>query len=115
LSAVDKRFLVSVRCSIRLEVPLWDSRASTAAKILVDQDYVRFLLDSANRKFAANELRICNFHRAFRAEFFDASTLRTLPPISVAGVVDVNDDVLLNLFLVHFLGFSKFIIISVLG
>jgi hypothetical protein len=128
ISAVDKRFIVSVRCSIRLEVPLWDpdaarlaSSANTtsssslsdsnasasfsdstlalsdpnasssssssalapppSAKLLVDETYLRFLLDSANRKYATNEARIRVFHRMYRAAFTDAALLRSLPPI----------------------------------
>jgi hypothetical protein len=136
ISAVDKRFIVSVRCSIRLEVPLWDPDAARlassnvlpssshvnasasdqtassmasassldstlpalsssssspscssapapppSAKLLVDETYLRFLLDSANRKYATNEARIRVFHRMYRAAFTDAALLRSLPPI----------------------------------
>lgn len=130
-----------MRCSIRLEVPLWDpdeARLSSAnssanplssssqsasdsaasalpsassldptvsalasssslpsslspsssalapppsAKLLVDETYLRFLLDSANRKYATNEARICVFHRMYRAAFTDAALLRSLPHI----------------------------------
>ncbi|KAJ8761812.1 hypothetical protein K2173_004661 [Erythroxylum novogranatense] len=51
-SAGKKRVIAGIRCSIRMEVPLGDSD-----NLLVSQEYVRFLVDVANRKMEANRKR----------------------------------------------------------
>ncbi|CAK7351211.1 unnamed protein product [Dovyalis caffra] len=48
-SANNKRVIMGIRCSIRMEVPLGDSD-----RILVSEEYARFLVDIANQKIEAN-------------------------------------------------------------
>lgn len=55
-SANNKRVIVGIRCSIRMEVPLGDSD-----RILVSEEYVKFLVDVANQKMEANWKRTQGF------------------------------------------------------
>ena len=55
-SANNKRVIVGIRCSIRMEVPLGDSD-----RILVSEEYVKFLVDVANQKMEANWKRTHGF------------------------------------------------------
>ncbi|XP_050367895.1 tRNA wybutosine-synthesizing protein 2/3/4 [Argentina anserina] len=48
----NKRVIIAIRCSIRLEVPLGSSR-----EIMVSREYLRFLVGVANEKFEANRKR----------------------------------------------------------
>lgn len=57
------RFLVSIRCSIRLEAPLTDAEGSLVAS----ESYIRFLCASANEKFEANQERYRRLESAFAA------------------------------------------------
>ncbi|KAI4311995.1 hypothetical protein MLD38_036854 [Melastoma candidum] len=47
-----KRVIVAIRCSIRMEVPLGRS-----SKVVVAEDYVRYLVSVANEKMEANRKR----------------------------------------------------------
>ncbi|KAI4311988.1 hypothetical protein MLD38_036848 [Melastoma candidum] len=47
-----KRVIVAIRCSIRMEVPLGRS-----SKVVVTEDYVRYLVSVANEKMEANRKR----------------------------------------------------------
>ncbi|KAG5246736.1 Met-10++ family protein [Salix suchowensis] len=55
-SANNKRVIAGIRCSIRMEVPLGDSD-----RILVSEEYVKFLVDVANQKMEANWKRTQGF------------------------------------------------------
>ena len=66
---VPNRFLVSIRCSIRLEAPLTDA----AGSLVASESYIRFLCASANEKFEANQVRYRRLENAFAAG-------RHLPP-----------------------------------
>ncbi|KAG4146669.1 hypothetical protein ERO13_D05G173300v2 [Gossypium hirsutum] len=61
ITSVSKRLIVGIRCSIRLEVPLGDTQ-----KIMVSEDYLKFLVGVANEKMEANWKRTEGFLRAFR-------------------------------------------------
>ncbi|KAE8659758.1 tRNA wybutosine-synthesizing protein 2/3/4 [Hibiscus syriacus] len=60
ITSASKRVIVGIRCSIRVEVPLGDTQ-----KIMVSEDYVRFLVGVANEKMEANWKRTDGFLRAF--------------------------------------------------
>ncbi|KAI6700355.1 hypothetical protein NL676_014679 [Syzygium grande] len=57
----SKRFIVAIRCSIRMEVPLGDAR-----EIEVPCEYVKFLVGVANEKMEANRRRTEKFRQALR-------------------------------------------------
>lgn len=56
ITSVNKRVIIAIRCSIRLEVPLGDSE-----KIMVSPEYVEYLVELANEKMEANRRRTDNF------------------------------------------------------
>ncbi|KAK9022971.1 hypothetical protein V6N11_003207 [Hibiscus sabdariffa] len=60
ITSASKRVIVGIRCSIRMEVPLGDTQ-----KIMVSEDYVRFLVRVANEKMEANWKRTDVFLSAF--------------------------------------------------
>lgn len=64
-SANNKRVIVGIRCSIRMEVPLGDND-----RILVSKEYVRFLVDLANQKMEANWKRTQGFLSGLRENGF---------------------------------------------
>nr|GMC77290.1 tRNA wybutosine-synthesizing protein 2/3/4 [Ipomoea batatas] len=55
-SATNKRVIIAVRCSIRLEVPLGYSD-----RIMVSPEYLKFLVELANEKMGANRKRTDGF------------------------------------------------------
>eukprot|EP00468_Gymnochlora_sp_CCMP2014_P001947 CAMPEP_0167742950 /NCGR_PEP_ID=MMETSP0110_2-20121227/1734_1 /TAXON_ID=629695 /ORGANISM="Gymnochlora sp., Strain CCMP2014" /LENGTH=815 /DNA_ID=CAMNT_0007627245 /DNA_START=1489 /DNA_END=3936 /DNA_ORIENTATION=- len=61
----SKRFLVGVRCSLRLEVPV-----RLDGKPLITPDYTRFLVAQANAKFDENLRKVEAFRKAFFCEFY---------------------------------------------
>ncbi|GKV16010.1 hypothetical protein SLEP1_g26722 [Rubroshorea leprosula] len=61
ITNAGKRVIVGIRCSIRLEVPLGDTQ-----KIMVSEDYVRFLVGIANEKMEANRRRTEGFLTALK-------------------------------------------------
>ncbi|GAB4830863.1 hypothetical protein Ancab_004890 [Ancistrocladus abbreviatus] len=64
-SMSSKRVIVAIRCSIRLEVPL-----GSTSEIMVSKDYVRYIVELANEKMAANRLRTDGFLDALRRNGF---------------------------------------------
>lgn len=56
ITSVNKRVIIAIRCSIRLEVPLGDTE-----KIMVSPEYVKYLVELANEKMEANRRRSDNF------------------------------------------------------
>ena len=74
------RLLVSVRCSIRLEVPLTDE----GGELITGESYVRHLCSWANKKFDANRERYGRLESALAAG-------RHLPGEGRAGGGDIND------------------------
>ncbi|WCJ20165.1 tRNA wybutosine-synthesizing protein 2/3/4 [Euphorbia peplus] len=59
-SVTKKRVIVGIRCSIRMEVPLGESH-----KLLVSEEYVKFLVEVANAKMEANGKMTQSFFVAF--------------------------------------------------
>lgn len=55
----NKRIIVAIRCSIRLEVPLGDTHM-----IMVSKEYLNYLVGIANEKMEANRKRTDSFHDA---------------------------------------------------
>lgn len=62
ITSAGKRVIVGIRCSIRMEVPLGDTD-----RVMVSEDYVRFLVEVSNEKMEANWKRTNGFLQAFRA------------------------------------------------
>ncbi|KAL4628383.1 hypothetical protein ACB092_05G234400 [Castanea dentata] len=60
-SANNKRVIVAIRCSIRLEVPL-----GTTESVMVSPEFVRYLVRVANEKMEANRIRTQGFLRALQ-------------------------------------------------
>ncbi|XP_015941234.1 tRNA wybutosine-synthesizing protein 2/3/4 isoform X1 [Arachis duranensis] len=56
ITNASKRVIIAIRCSIRLEVPLGDT-----GKIMVNPEYVRYLVQVANDKMEANRKRTERF------------------------------------------------------
>lgn len=64
ITSVSKRFMVSVRCSLRLEVPL-----SSGGQRLVPASYLEYLVSCANKKFRSNASRTRRLFEDFRRSF----------------------------------------------
>ncbi|CAM6089216.1 unnamed protein product [Calypogeia fissa] len=64
ISSLGKRIIVAVRSSIRLEVPI-----GAKGKLLVTEEYLSFLTESANEKFLLNQKRISRFMSTFVENF----------------------------------------------
>jgi tRNA wybutosine-synthesizing protein 3 len=60
VTSVGKRLIVAVRSSIRLEAPIGEK-----GKLLVPEEYLRFLTETANKKFILNQQRIDRFMSTF--------------------------------------------------
>lgn len=56
ITSVNKRVIVAIRCSIRLEVPLGDTES-----VLVNSEYLRYLVGIANEKIEVNWQRTDGF------------------------------------------------------
>ncbi|KAL6990778.1 nicotinamide N-methyltransferase [Sarracenia purpurea var. burkii] len=65
VTSMNKRVIIAIRCSIRLEVPLGDRD-----RILVSADYVRYLVGIANEKMEANRRRTDGFREALLSNGF---------------------------------------------
>lgn len=77
ITSVNKRVIIAIRCSIRLELPLGDSQ-----KIMVSPDYVRYLVEIANEKMEANRKRTEGFLRALLSNGFVGSTVAARDDVS---------------------------------
>ncbi|RZC65651.1 hypothetical protein C5167_009347 [Papaver somniferum] len=64
ITSVQKRVIIAIRCSIRLEVPI-----GSIGKILVSPDYVRFLVKTANDKMELNRKRTDGFLLVLESKF----------------------------------------------
>ena len=60
-NANNKRVIVAIHCSIRLEVPL-----GTTESVMVSPEFVRYLVRVANEKMEANRIRTQGFLRALQ-------------------------------------------------
>jgi len=58
ITNANKRVIIAIRCSIRMEVPLGDTQ-----KIMVTPEYVKYLVQVANEKMEANWNRTDRFLR----------------------------------------------------
>ncbi|CAN6175564.1 unnamed protein product [Urochloa humidicola] len=56
ITSLQKRAMVAIRCSIRMEVPLGQT-----GELVVSPDYVRYLVRTANCKMEANKKRMDGF------------------------------------------------------
>ncbi|KAK4284380.1 hypothetical protein QN277_001222 [Acacia crassicarpa] len=65
ITNANKRVIIAIRCSIRLEVPLGDTY-----KIMVTPEYVRYLVKVANEKMEANRLRTERFFGLLQSNGF---------------------------------------------
>ncbi|CAN4096146.1 unnamed protein product [Withania somnifera] len=70
ITSVNKRVIIAIRCSIRLEVPLGDNE-----KIMVSPEYVEYLVELANEKMEANRRRTDNFLDTLLKNGFLGSTI----------------------------------------
>lgn len=68
ITSANKRVIIAIRCSIRLEVPLGDTQ-----KIRVSPEYVRYLVEVANEKMEANRRRTERFFELLKSNCFVAS------------------------------------------
>ncbi|GAB2301081.1 hypothetical protein Dimus_035115 [Dionaea muscipula] len=88
-----KRVIVAIRCSIRLEVPLGSS-----GRIMVSEEYVRYLVELANGKMTANRRRTDGFLEALRHNGFTEPEAEVgrgevlLNGVVRNGGVDINDE-----------------------
>lgn len=65
ITSVEKRVIVGIRCSIRMEVPLGEK-----GRILASREFVEFLIHVANKKMEANRKRTDGFFQALLCEGF---------------------------------------------
>jgi tRNA wybutosine-synthesizing protein 3 len=56
ITSLQKRVMVALRCSIRMEVPLGQTK-----ELVVSPDYIRYLVRIANSKMEANKKRMGGF------------------------------------------------------
>ncbi|KAJ1700928.1 hypothetical protein LUZ63_000707 [Rhynchospora breviuscula] len=68
ITSVQKRVMVAVRCSIRMEVPL-----GQVGNLLVSDEYVSYLIGIANRKLEANKQRTNCFLHALKEKLASIS------------------------------------------
>ncbi|KAI4295895.1 hypothetical protein L6164_035891 [Bauhinia variegata] len=71
ITNANKRVIIAIRCSIRLEVPLGDTN-----KIMVSHEYVRYLVEVANEKMEANRKRTERFHEILLSSGFVRTMIR---------------------------------------
>lgn len=69
ITSANKRVIMAIRCSIRLELPLGDTQ-----KIMVSTEYVRYLVGIANEKMEANRKRTEGFLLALQSNGFMGSS-----------------------------------------
>lgn len=92
ITSVNKRVIIAIRCSIRLEVPLGDTE-----KIMVSPEYVKYLVELANEKMEVNRKRTDNFLDVLLKNGFLGSQISS-------GEVDCDDSDLLENSLVNGVG-----------
>ncbi|GMH05307.1 hypothetical protein Nepgr_007147 [Nepenthes gracilis] len=86
-SVSNKRVIIAVRCSIRLEVPLGSTR-----KIMVSKEYARYLVELANEKMAGNRRRTDGFLAALSRNGFAGLEVEGRGNgVAVNGAVNGND------------------------
>lgn len=78
VTSVNKRVIIAIRCSIRLEVPLGDSD-----RIMVSPEYVRYLVEVANEKMDANRKRSERFFALLQSNGFNSNGSLNAADVSV--------------------------------
>ena len=87
VSGLTRRYIVSIRSSVRLEVPIYSASANNGeGRLLVDESYMRYLLELANEKYEKNIAKIERFFEAVRK----ASHLKTIGSIGTSMNGDIN-------------------------
>ncbi|KAK4353608.1 hypothetical protein RND71_025802 [Anisodus tanguticus] len=84
-SVSNKRVIIAIRCSIRMEVPLGDSE-----KIMVSPEYVKYIVELANEKMELNRKRTDNFLDVLLKNWFSGSKNRNGDVLD-NGKVDCDD------------------------
>ncbi|KAJ8540281.1 hypothetical protein K7X08_030200 [Anisodus acutangulus] len=84
-SVSNKRVIIAIRCSIRMEVPLGDSE-----KIMVSPEYVKYIVELANEKMELNRKRTDNFLDVLLKNGFSGSKNRNGDVLD-NGKVDCDD------------------------
>ncbi|KAK7363744.1 hypothetical protein VNO77_05898 [Canavalia gladiata] len=83
ITNANKRVIIAIRCSIRMEVPLGDTQ-----KIMVTPEYVRYLVQVANDKMEANRKRTDRFLLVLQSSgFVLADNTNHLSPTHEVGLV----------------------------
>ncbi|XP_059624191.1 tRNA wybutosine-synthesizing protein 2/3/4 [Cornus florida] len=86
ITSVNKRVILAIRCSIRLEVPLGDNE-----RLMVSPEYIRYLVGIANEKMEANRRRTDSFLNALISHGFtgiEVSESVNGPSVNAKG--DIN-------------------------
>lgn len=68
VTSVQKRIMVAIRCSIRMEVPL-----GQVGNLLVSDEYVKYLIGIANSKMEANKQRTDGFFHTLQEKLASIS------------------------------------------
>ncbi|KAF1887173.1 hypothetical protein Lal_00040770 [Lupinus albus] len=76
ITNTNKRFIIAIRCSIRMEVPLGHT-----PNIMVSPQYLRFLVQVANDKMEANRNRTHRFHQMLLSLLQSTPNINHLSPI----------------------------------
>ncbi|GAU18390.1 hypothetical protein TSUD_202790, partial [Trifolium subterraneum] len=84
ITNANKRVIIAIRCSIRMEVPLGDTH-----KIMVTPEYVRYLVQVANEKMEANRNRTERFLRLLQSNesMLQGDNSNHLPPTNGVELV----------------------------
>ncbi|KAK3127155.1 hypothetical protein QOZ80_7AG0569120 [Eleusine coracana subsp. coracana] len=69
ITSLQKRAMVAIRCSIRMEVPLGQT-----GELVVSPEYVRYLVKNANIKMEANKKRMAGFLDLLRTKGLPGSS-----------------------------------------
>uniref|UniRef100_A0A0E0I1D5 tRNA wybutosine-synthesizing protein 2/3/4 n=1 Tax=Oryza nivara TaxID=4536 RepID=A0A0E0I1D5_ORYNI len=81
ITSLQKRVMVALRCSIRMEVPLGQTK-----ELVVSPDYIRYLVRIANSKMEANKKRMGGFLDLLQAKIsLEASYLESQDPVLQNG------------------------------
>ncbi|KAF7811166.1 tRNA wybutosine-synthesizing protein 2/3/4 [Senna tora] len=89
ITNANKRVIIAIRCSIRLEVPLGDTQ-----KIMVSPEYVQYLVKVANEKMEANRKRTERFFGLLlsNSNIMSMNESLSLTDVSVHGEGLARDD-----------------------
>lgn len=84
----NKKIMCAIRTTANsMEIPL----ARNAQEVLVSPDYLRWIVDIANEKFHANELKTDRLFKAFKTTFCEPTVAGTAPSVTAVVLADAKE------------------------